>query len=120
MRPAIVVLAMITAGGLPVAFADPPATPVAANPTPGAPDEPMALKLLRDEGYKPAMRNGEKVYCRREIPLGSRLPTTLKCVTVAEAELMAKEARETAEHVQRNMAGCLTTADTHRVNCGGK
>lgn len=118
MRSAIVVLAILTGGGPPVAFADPPATPVAANPTPGTPDEPMALKLLRAEGYKPAMRNGEKVYCRREIPLGSRLPTTLKCVTVAEAELMAKEARETTEHIQRNTAGCLTTPDPHKVNCG--
>ena len=118
MRPAILMLAILTGGGLPVAFADPPATPVAANPTPGAPDEPMALKLLRAEGYKPAMRNGEKVYCRREVPLGSRLPTTLKCVTVAEAELMAKEGRETTEHIQRNTAGCLASADPHKANCG--
>jgi hypothetical protein len=51
------------------------------------------------------MRNGEEVYCRREAPLGSRLPTALHCVTVAEAELMAQQGRETTEHLQHDTAG---------------
>jgi hypothetical protein len=81
-----------------------------ANPNISASDERMQEKLLRAQGYKPSMRNGEKVFCRREIPLGSRLPTTLKCVTVAEAETMAKEGKETTEHLQRTMVACLQPA----------
>jgi hypothetical protein len=151
MRPAVAMLAILTTGGLSLAFADPPATPVApesrsttaqsstaegskdqnsaahtvpataaptaaetpaaapATPTATASAEPMAERLLRSQGYKPSMNHGEKLYCRREIPLGSHLPTVLHCVTVAQAEAMAREGREVTEHIQRNTAGCLTT-----------
>jgi len=79
----------------------------AAGPTASAADEARREALLLDQGYKPAMRNGEKVFCKRETPMGSRLPTALHCLTVAEAELIAKEGRETTERIQRNSVGCL-------------
>lgn len=87
-------------------------TPTAApaKPIPSASDETQAEKSLRDQGYKPAMRNGEKVFCRREAELGSRLANKLHCMTVAEAELIAKEGRETTERLQRSTAGCLAGA----------
>ncbi len=164
MRRAVAMLAILTTGGLSLAFADPPATsaapesrsstaqnntaedssgqnsasqtapataaattaetpadatakptaataaetPVApANPAPSASDERMQEKLLRDQGYKPYIMNGEKVFCRREIPMGSRLATTLGCLTVAQAELMAREGRELTEHLQHSSPGCL-------------
>jgi hypothetical protein len=149
MRPAVATLAILTTGGLSLAFADPPATPVApesrsttaqnsgaedstgqnsaaraapataaataaetpvvapAKSTPSASDERLQEQLLRFQGYKLSMVHGEKKYCRREIPLGSHLPTVLRCVTVAEAELMTKEGRETTERIQRDTVGCL-------------
>jgi hypothetical protein len=54
------------------------------------------------------MVRSEEKYCRRETPVGSHLASVLHCVTVAEAEAMAKEAREVTQHIQRNMAGCLS------------
>ena len=70
----------------------------------------MAEQLLRLQGYRLSMVHGEEKYCRREIPLGSHLPTVMHCVTVAEAEEMAREGRDTTEHIQRNMSGCLNKA----------
>jgi hypothetical protein len=152
MRPAVATLAILTATGLSLAFADPQATPVApesrsttaqsstaedstgqnsaahtvpattaatapetpaatpAKSTPSASGERLQEQLLRSQGYKLSMVNGEEKYCRREIPLGSHLPTVLHCVTVAEAEAMAREGRETTERIQRSTAGCLNPA----------
>ncbi|HWW79230.1 MAG TPA: hypothetical protein VNY82_06520, partial [Steroidobacteraceae bacterium] len=80
-----------------------------ANPTPSASGERMAEKQLRMEGYKLSMVHGQEKYCRREIPLGSHLPTVVHCVTVAEAEAMVREGREVTERIQRNTVGCGTT-----------
>lgn len=81
-----------------------------AKPAASSSGDSKREALLRDQGYKPAMRNGEKVFCKREIPMGSHLPTALHCLTVAEAELIAKEGRETTERIQRNTVGCLSPA----------
>lgn len=81
-----------------------------AKPAASSSDDSKREALLLDQGYKPAMRNGEKVFCKREIPMGSRLPTALHCLTVAEAELIAQEGRETTERIQRNTVGCLGAA----------
>lgn len=150
MKPAVAMLAILATGGLSLAFADPPATPVApesrsttaqnstaedstgqnsvthavpataaapagetpaaapAKPTPSASGERMQEQLLRSQGYKLSMVNGQEKYCRREAPVGSHLPTMLHCVTVAEAEAMAREGREVTERLQRNTSGCLT------------
>jgi len=87
-------------------------TPAAApvKPAPSTPDERMAEQQLRLQGYRPSMVNGEEMYCRREAPLGSRLQSARHCVTLAEAELIAKEGKETTERLQRNTPGCLGPA----------
>ena len=70
-------------------------------------------KLLSAQGYKPTMIDGEKKYCRREAPTGSHLTTTLKCVTVAEAKLMAKEGRDTTERIQHRSPDCFAPGSQH-------
>jgi len=159
MKAAVAMLAILTTGALSLAFADPPATPVApesrsttaqnstaedstgqnsaahtvpataaataaetpavaaAKPTSSAPHERMAEQLLRSQGYKLSMMRGEEKYCRREIPLGSHLPTVLHCVTVAEAEAMAREGREVTERIQRNTSACVFSGG-HAASCG--
>jgi cytochrome c553 len=82
---------------------------VAAKPA-ATSAEGMMEQQLRLQGYKLSMVRGSEMYCRREAPLGSRLGSQLHCVTVAEAELMAKEGRETAERIQRGTPGCLNPA----------
>jgi len=134
MKPAVLMLAVL-AGAPSLAFADPPNPPSAPeSPTPAAsvppalspqtpvteapvvtPPKPaaseskerMAEQQLRLQGYKLTMVRGEEKYCRRETPLGSHLATVMHCVTVEEAEMMAREGREVTERQQRNTPGCL-------------
>ena len=152
MKPTVALFALLAAGGLNFAFADPPDTPVApeststatqkspaevwaaqrtpadtapatpstaavqppaaaaAKPGPTAPDERMQEALLRYQGYHLSMVRGEEKWCRREVPLGSHLSSVMRCITVQEAEEMAREGRWTTERVQRNQTGCLTPA----------
>jgi hypothetical protein len=91
----------------------------AAKPTPSASGERIQEQLLRSQGYKLSMVNGQEKYCRREIPLGSRLATIMRCVTVAEAQAMAREGREFTERIQRNTQACVYTGGgSAKVNCG--
>jgi hypothetical protein len=64
------------------------------------------------------MHNGDKVFCRREVPLGSHLATVLKCVTAPEAERIAKNARGDIEKVQHKMNGCIMSGIGRTANCG--
>lgn len=66
----------------------------------------------------PQMRNGDRIFCRREVPLGSHLPTVLNCVSAEEAERIAQAARGDTEHSQRRMTSCLMNANGRSANCG--
>jgi len=115
MRPALVAFTLVAAGGLSAGFAEPPVAKTA--------DEQADEKMLRLQGYKPQMLRGAMVYCRRETPLGSHLPTTLKCITPEQAKMMAQEGRQTTERIQRGQTACLSTAtlrgpSTGPANCG--
>ena len=136
MRPAVVMLAVL-AGASSLALADPlpapeaptPAVSVAppvspqtsvvqtpdkktpvvtpASPTASEPRERMVEQQLRLQGYRLTMVHGEEKYCRREAPLGSRLTTVMRCVTVDQAEMATREGREVTEREQRNTPACL-------------
>jgi len=85
-------------------------TSAAAKPAAGTSDDSAIEKQLRLQGYRQSMVRGQEMYCRRESPLGSRLESIMHCVTPAEAEVMAKEGKETTERIQRNQPGCLQPA----------
>jgi len=61
------------------------------------PDE----KALLGQGYKPRMKNGEKLYCRREEELGTRLGGVEHCGTVAQLKAEQAELRENVQKAQR-------------------
>jgi hypothetical protein len=83
-----------------------PATAPAASTSheaPAATDQ--REKLLRLKGYRSEMRHGEKMYCRSEEVLGSRLGGRKVCGTVEQLEdreHMSKEMLETAQRTQSN------------------
>jgi hypothetical protein len=83
-----------------------PAAATATNSTPAAkaaaPELSPPENRLINLGYKPQMRNGEKVYCRREAPMGSRISSGQHCGTVAELEATTQVSREGLERSQRN------------------
>ncbi len=53
------------------------------------------------EGYKPEMRNGEKVFCRREQTLGSRLSEAKHCATAEQLKISQQETHDVIEKIQR-------------------
>ena len=50
-------------------------------------------KHLLASGYKKKTHNGETVYCRKEMPIGSRFEKE-RCGTAQEMELQAQQARD--------------------------
>lgn len=122
MRLVVGLLACLGAGGLSVAIADPPSTEPAqpaasaAAASPSASQAPKAApapsatpadtedaleKHFRAEGYSVRMHNGEKLFCRREEVLGSRLEGKVSCAHKDELKAREEQAQEAAERTQR-------------------
>jgi hypothetical protein len=99
-----------SASPAPQAASQSPALPPASSPaasqpaaTKTAPAPPLSAdeQRLINQGYKPQMRNGEKVYCRREAELGSRIGGVEHCGTVAQLKTATQDGRDYAEKAQR-------------------
>lgn len=131
MRIAVGLLACLAVGALTSAFADPPneaqAAP-AARTAPSAPAPATAAtapapeaaaaqataaraEIDRDtqhflaEGYKPEMRGGEQVYCRKETALGSRLAPVKNCGTIEQLKLNEQKTKSGVYDAQRQQIG---------------
>jgi hypothetical protein len=117
MRLVVGMLVFVGTGA--IAFADAPSpTPTqsaasTATPAASAPHETTAAidpreKILRLKGYRLEMRRGEKLYCRSEEVLGSRLAGRRVCGTVDELqqrEHLSQEMVESAQRTQLNTTG---------------
>ena len=63
---------------------------------------------FRSHGYTLKMHDGDKLWCRHEESLGSRLGGKLVCSTPEQLRQIEQQAKDTAESVQRNSrTGCL-------------
>jgi hypothetical protein len=105
----------------PAAATTPAATPTAAAAV-TADAESLGAQLekrLRGQGYKPYMQNGQRVFCRREEVLGSRLDARLMCMSLDEARAYENEAQNDTEHLQRLVKRCLSVGSGKGANCGG-
>jgi outer membrane receptor protein involved in Fe transport len=130
MRIAAGLLASLAAGAVTIALADPPteATPAApaaqaapaaaataaapaAAAVPAAPATPAAKpEIDKDtrhflaEGYKPEMRGGEQVYCRKETALGSRLAPVKNCGTIEQLKVNEQRSQVGVADAQRQQS----------------
>lgn len=59
----------------PAAAAAAPSTAASAGGATAADVTPQLLEMARNDGYRPVSRDGETLYCRNQIPIGSNLPT---------------------------------------------
>jgi hypothetical protein len=94
-----------------------PASPAAVTPPVTAPASAAAAKTpeidqvdkhFLSEGYKMEMRHGEKVFCRREDVLGSRLGAQKFCSTAQQLTATEREAKASVDKSmmqQNNPAG---------------
>ena len=76
--------------------ASPPAAPKAAAPTLSA-----AEQRLISQGYRPQSRNGEKIYCRREPALGSRINAGQHCGTVSQLTTATQDGKDYLDQTNR-------------------
>ena len=81
--------------------ANAPATPAAAAAPAKAPDADPFEKHVLAEGYRPEMQGGEKVYCRKETPLGSRLGGVKNCGTLDQLKLREDQTKQGVGQAQR-------------------
>jgi hypothetical protein len=79
--------------------------PTAAVPAerPAAPpsDVDPREKLLLRMGFRPRMQNGQKLFCKREQQLGSRVEGTMFCGTVDHLVNEFRLSREAIDQTQR-------------------
>ncbi|HYL03300.1 MAG TPA: hypothetical protein VEU54_07750 [Steroidobacteraceae bacterium] len=126
MRFAVGMLTCLSVAGLTLALADPladtsqsastvtasapvmqvtqpgAAAPAAASATPLKPAVNPEEQSLMAQGYKPEIRHGKRVFCRRETALGSRLDVVKVCGTVEELKEIALNSKDVARDVQRS------------------
>lgn len=57
------------------------------------------------EGYKPEMRGGEQVYCKKETALGSRLAPVKNCGTIEQLRLAEQKTKSGVFDAQRQQIG---------------
>jgi hypothetical protein len=100
--PAAVVTDSVPAStSAPTGVPAPRASSPAASPT-AASELSTAEQRLISLGYKPQMRNGEKIYCRREAALGSRISASQHCGTVVELATTTQAGKDYLEKTQRS------------------
>ncbi len=133
-RSHLIILALLGAGNLSVALAEPPAAPSPApaaaapatsvsstTPEVNPPASPAAASPnaesvkstsadaaqtaeeaeLRVAGYRPEMRNGTKIWCRREIETGSHLIAQKVCGTSDQIKLGVQRNQDNTRAVQK-------------------
>jgi hypothetical protein len=79
----------------------PSATATSAATAPAKPAIDPEEKRLIAMGYKPEMRNGEKVFCRHEQTLGSRLAEAKYCASAEQLKISQQENQDVIEKIQR-------------------
>ena len=82
------------------AAASPAAAPAgvpAASPSDADPREKLLLRM----GFRPRMQNGQKLFCKREQQLGSRVEGTMFCGTVDHLVNEFRLSREAIDQTQR-------------------
>jgi hypothetical protein len=60
-------------------------------------------KRLRSQGYKPEVRNGTRIYCRKETEMGSRFPSKV-CATAEQLAAANKDSQDALNKVQLQAA----------------
>ena len=77
------------------------AVAAAAEPAESKTDEAANEKRLYAAGYKPEMQNGIRMWCRKELTLGSRLAAQKNCGTADSLGLAVQQNQRQIDEAQR-------------------
>ena len=109
--PAAATAPATPAAQAPAATASAPATSAAAPAAADAAAAAKAAELDQDtqhflaEGYKPEMRGGETVYCRKDTALGSRVSAVKNCGTIGQLKIFEQRSMNGVRDTQRQQVG---------------
>jgi hypothetical protein len=95
VQPAPAAAATPAASSAPVA----PAASVKAEAASNSDVTPAQMKAFRQAGYKPEVRNGQTLFCRKEAQLGTRFESKT-CGTAADIARSTANSQELAERIQ--------------------
>ena len=133
MRIAVGLLAVLSAGALTSALADPqtdaqsapaaapaqaapaastapaaaPAANTAASAAAAKPEIDQDVQHFQMLGYRPEMRHGQQLYCKREPVLGSRVNMQKVCGTIDELKASERQTHADMEQAQRHQTNSL-------------
>lgn len=93
--------AAVTAPAAADANASAAASAKTASAAQTAADDEALEKRLTNSGYKSKMRNGQKVWCKRQDELGSRLGAQEVCATPDEWRRSFRDNQEVVERIQK-------------------
>jgi len=62
------------------------------------------IQHFTQEGFKPEMRHGQELYCRKETVIGSRLASQRICGTIDELKMMEMQSRSSMEQAQQRQS----------------
>jgi hypothetical protein len=62
------------------------------------------IQHFTQEGFKPEMRGGQEIYCRKELAIGSRLAPQKTCGTIEELKVMERQTRSDMEQAQQRQS----------------
>ncbi|MGO9804185.1 MAG: hypothetical protein ACLPTM_02835 [Steroidobacteraceae bacterium] len=62
------------------------------------------VQHFTQEGFKPEMRHGQEVYCRKELATGSRVSAVKNCGTIEDLKLQEQRAKTEVEQGQRQQS----------------
>jgi hypothetical protein len=95
------------------------ATAPATAPADADAEAARVEKRMHARGYTTRMRNGEKVFCKREEVLGSRLSGAVHCMTADEARVNESRMQQEEELLrQKVMGSCVPNGTGKGANCG--
>src|SRR5580704_3537853 len=122
MRRAAVLVWLSIATGLPALAANPEPTSVTPNNDAAADADSGAAQLekrMHAMGYTTSMQHGQKMFCRRDETLGTRLGGAWHCMTENEAQSKSRAQQDVELLQQRLMQACLSGGTRKPANCGG-
>ena len=96
MRPVAGLLACLCGATLTSALANPPPSTTPAD----KPAVDADVQHFLAEGYKPEMRGGKEVYCRKETEIGTRLGGKTVCDTLEHLRVKEQQAQNNVHQSQ--------------------
>jgi len=124
MRSIVMIIALVGLAGcstqpqtvetksVPVGAAPSTPAPVATAPAAATPPAAPTVAKKVPSGYRLVKRNGQELYCRSEVLLGSRFPEKM-CFTKAQLEEIEKRTDSAMDDLEKGRKVCVGT------QCGG-